>query len=82
MKTARTPIGICRYPSGIQPWNGKSGILIRKARANARKTHAWVPLASGKSARSLSRKLGAPPSAARTPVTIAPTSISSEPTSV
>ena len=33
--TASAGSGILRYASGIQPWNGNAGILIRKASAKA-----------------------------------------------
>ena len=70
-----------RYASGIQPWNGKAGILIRNAIANAANSSFWVFSPSRFSRRNASEKLIVA-RATSTAVATAAASISSEPTSV
>ena len=83
LKKAKAGSGIARYASGIQPWNGNAGILIKNASANVTKIHFCVPSGSGFAARSLNTKLiGSSPGDASTAVATAPASISSEPMSV
>ena len=83
-KNASAGSGIARYASGIQPWNGKAGILIRNASANVMKIHFCVDSGSGLATRSLSTNEMCPPGPAcdSAAVATAPASISSEPTSV
>ena len=62
MKTASGAIGICRYPSGIQPWNGNDGILMRNASAKTRKIHFCEPSETRFSRSSLSTNVVLPDS--------------------
>ena len=83
-KNASAGSGIVRYASGIQPWNGNAGILIRNASANVTKIHFCVDSGSGLRCRSEStkRQLGRRRRPTARAVATAPASISSEPTSV
>ena len=82
--TATAGIGIDLYPSASQPWNGASGILIRKASAKHRKIHSWLECESGSCcSEEMTKVSGVPWSLeAITPVATAPASMKNEPTSV
>ena len=83
-------VGASTWASGSQVWNGNIGILIAKARKNARKAPSWRPFANPlvpAKARSCSKSKAPahwPPCASwnAKPVARIATSISSEPTSV
>jgi hypothetical protein len=81
-KNASAGSGIERYASGIQPWNGKAGILIRNASAKATNSHFCVDSGSGLACRSVSTNVSGPSARESTAVATAAASISSEPTSV
>ena len=49
-KSASAGSGIVRYASGIHPWNGNDGILIRKASAKAANIQRCVPSLIGAAA--------------------------------
>jgi len=79
-KTASAGSGIARYPSGIQPWSGKAGILTRKAAAKQRKIpfscEALAEMRLGEVAEG-EGDVVCPALALSTPVAIAAVSISS-----
>ena len=71
-----------RYVSGIQPWNGNAGILIRNASANATNSSFCELSPTRFSRRNAYEKSGVAPLWLSTATATAPASISSDPTSV
>ena len=83
-KSASAGSGIVRYASGIHPWKGNDGILIRKASANAANIQRCVPSLIGCSASAWIENDVVPsgPAPVIIAVATAAASMSSEPTSV
>ena len=71
------------YAPGIHACSGNAGIFTRKANANSRKIHSWLPSDRGRcTSVDSSNEVLAPSGVARIPVAAAAASISRLPTRV